>query len=237
MDRVDSYSDLVDEHGNMTFGFPREDRNIPPGSPGFHSDLEYPEWQTDVPGEPPLVDENGHMTFGAQARGHPGLRTNSGILDLLHHLTEVFEYQGEDRDSIDERLRKVLEPPPRRVWTFADVLPSLAFHTDTFVLPPAPGNAAGAATLLTARSDRTRVIVANQGANPAYLSFSDDMSNLNTAGETAWIALPAPAAGIFTSVREFKCGGKIYAWSPAGTSVDIQEEYGFRRWEDGRLSA
>jgi len=149
--------------------------------------------------------------------------TNSGIRDLMHHVTEDVEEWLEapehDRGDVPAFLRRILEPQPRAVHTITDVNPSLAFHCDTFAIPAAPAGQTGGSTLLSARTDRARAVITNIGLNPAFLSFSDDVSNFNSAGEMAWVQLPASPQGTAGS-GTISAGGAGSAGLPAGSTLE-----------------
>jgi hypothetical protein len=202
------------------------------------SDLDNPIWETDVPG--PMFTADGSMGFGHDNHGHPGIMTIHGVRDLLqyvHDEIEKLEEKGEHTVDLPDFLKSVLQPPPSPVLVQAEVAPAKAFHCDTFVLPVTAIGQSGGATLLSARGDRTRIIITNTGANAAYVSWSDDVSNVQTLGQMAWMALPPGTAPVPAgNPREIRAGGKVYAYSVLGTTVDIQEEYGSVLREGGFLS-
>jgi hypothetical protein len=296
-----------------------------PENDPYLNGIEYPEWQTAADNILPSLGDAHVMDFGHSQHGHAGVMTLSGVRDLMSNVKEEihkWEERGERDHDIPEFLRKVLPVEPDPVYVKADILPSARFHVDTFIIPAIvggiPQGQTGGATLLSARGDRTRIIVTNVGANPAYVSWTDDVSNVQTLGEMAWIQLPAaiigsstPSVAGFPSItvsgqaiqnpfnypvsvtlaaftatqvfvngilvgtgngpyivpaygslsvtftvagtttpagiatvaapaglqpgnpREIRAGGKVYAYSPLGSQLDIQEEYGFVLREGG----
>lgn len=176
---------------------------------------------------------DGAMTFGQERHGNAGILTIHGIVDLMEHLTEEAEAEVRkwlEHGSRDEEapgwLRSMLPVAAPPVDVRADVNPAYHWRADTYVVP-----AAGDGALLSARGDRLRAVVTNTGANPAFLSWTDDPQSLNSPGNTSWILLKNGTDP--TNPRTLLCGGKIYCYSPLGTNVDIQEEYGMRFSEGG----
>lgn len=176
---------------------------------------------------------DGGMTFGQDRHGHAGLLTIHGIVDLMEHLTEEAEAEvrkwlegGARNETEPDWLRNALPVAAPPVDVRADVNPAYHWRADTYVIP-----VAGAGTLLSARGDRLRAVVTNTGANPAFLSWTDDVQSLNSPGDTSWVLLKNGVDP--TNPRTLLCGGKIYCYSTLGTNVDIQEEYGMRFSEGG----
>ena len=197
------------------------------------SDIDNPDWSST------FFQADESMSFDQERHGHAGILTIHGVADLLHNLTEeaaeeVREWMegGEDVAEMPEWLRAVLPLPVLKpVDTTSIVLPAKAFHTATFNVPAAPT----LPVLVSARGDRLRLVVYNSGANPALLSWTDDADNVNTAGQSGWCALPNGAVP-GANPREIRAGGKVWVYSTLGTSVDIQEEYGYVYREGGFLS-
>jgi hypothetical protein len=284
------------------------------------SDEDNPEWLTDIPGSLGSlgVDDSGVMQMGRENHGHPGVLTIHGLRDLMHYVTEEIheaEEKGETHVKLPEFLRKALPQEPNPVYVISESCPARGLHTETIAVPVAGTGQSGGATLISSRSDRVRIVITNVGANPVFLSHSDDVNNVNVSGESAWCLLPAgspapsvatpavnqiplgasgvatfnnnsagvqqtitggtvtaiaingtstgqtsgvffvPAGGTVTvtytvapttfttagipvttppvdqipgNPREIRSGGKLYAYSPLGGVIDIQEEYGSR---------
>lgn len=203
-----------------------------------YSDPDNPIWSTDIPGPNETANPYGVAT------GHPGVMTLSGIRDLMHHFeTEVedalrhAEEEGQTTAELPAFLREVLPLAPKPVWVKADIVASKRFHTDTFVIPAnasgIPQGSSGGATLVSARGDRTRIVITNTGANPAYFSYDDDVDSVITTGEMAWAIIAVAGAANPPCFREIRAGGKVYVYSPLGTTIDVQEEYGYVYEEGG----
>lgn len=182
--------------------------------------------------EPFTVD--GGMTFDHQRHGNAGILTVHGVVDMMEHLTEEAEAEvrhwmeeGCRDETAPDWLRAVLHRPPPPINVQADVNPAWHWRSGEYVIP-----VAGDWTLLSARGDRLRAVIVNQGANPALLSWTDDEPL--SSGNGPWIVVPN--GNLPGNPREIRAGGKIYAFSTLGTTLDIQEEYGMRDYEGGYQS-
>lgn len=192
-------------------------------------DVDDPDWGAFTP-------DGSAMAFDHDTHGSHGILTIHGLYDIMHHLKEeaadevrAWMEAGEREEELPEWLRQVLPiPEPHPIRVVSNTLPSRAFHTVTYAIP-----AAGQPTLVSNRSDRNRVIITNQGVNPALFSFTDDANNINVAGETAWAAIPNGA--LPGNPRELRSGGKIWMYSVLGTQVDLQEEYDFPNTRGGSI--
>lgn len=193
-------------------------RNLPINEQVRVPDLDQPTWLTDIPGDMPAdLDATGHMQFNQQEHGHPGLLTIHGIRDGMHAIVEELEEHVERearRDEIPDFLRPVLDAHSSMVLVRIDL--AKAFRTDTFVIPAAPAGQSGGATLISNRSDRFRAIITNLGANPAFLSWTDDVMNFNSLGETAWSELGPSAAAVAAAASLDAFGA---ATGPGATTV------------------
>lgn len=200
--------------------------NPPPRTTEVVPDIENPRW-TDSAQQAGLLDEAGQMTFKAEHHGHAGIRTIHGALDLVTDIAEEitdWEHKIESEnaeDRLPENLRRVLAHSPRPIVVLSYAMPAAAFHAETITVP-----AAGAWTLLSARSDRLWIEICNQGANPALISHTDD-PNVNVTGSIAAIALPS-GANNSGNPRRFAAGGKVWVYSALGTTIDYIETYGVR---------
>lgn len=194
------------------------------------NDVDDPNWA-------PSFETDPVATIYGDGHSSHGIITIHGIMDLMHHLKEesveevrAWMEAGEREEELPEWLRAVLPiPDPKPVHVVANILPARSFHTATYLIPVA-GNPIPVST----RVDRLRIVLTNLGANPAYFSFTDDADNINTAGMDAWAAVPNGA--VPGNPRELRAGGKVYMYSPLGTQVDIQEEYGYRNLRGGSVN-
>lgn len=197
----------------------------------YANGIEDPEWLQNF-------HPDGAMSFGADAHGHPGVLTIHGLRDLAHHLKEeaaeeIREWmeEGERSEAMPEWLRAVLPAPIQPLPVLADINPAVSWSAQTIPV------AAGVLVPLSFRGDRVRALVSNVGAtNPVWISPITDTNNFDTTGASpiSWIKIPIGSS--FANPREIRSGGKIYAWSPVGTTVDIQEEFGYKYREGGFLS-
>lgn len=152
---------------------------------------------------------------------HEGVRTLSGLLDLMHHV----------RDEIDEWIERESDGPghtwPRHrdkamvLQTYSRG--SKSWRADTYDLNSA-GNGNGV-KLASQRDGRSYVVVTNWGPNIAYISH-------NTSAKTNSVRIPPPGPDASqTGVRNwrvFPTEGEIWGFpGSAGTSqtVDVMEFY------------
>lgn len=184
--------------------------------------LDDPEWYRNL--DVSTIPADTHDMHDA----NPAIRTLGGALDFLHGLEHDLSqwYQHEVRegrtpdDQLPEWLREKLPYRPNKVEVTSDPNPSASFHCQTFSIPAQTAQLQP--ILVSARADRVRAVLLNTGANPAFFSHQDDPNNSapNNA-DMDWALVPT------TFQRELRARGRIYVFSPLGTTVDIVEEYGY----------
>ena len=193
----------------------------------------------DVPVEQDSLDNPvWHQNFdlkGVPADEHdmgssiPAVRILGGGLDFLHGIEhDLLDWakhvakDGQEPDELPEWIRKNLPYRMNKIEDTSDANPAASFLCQTFTIPAATTPAAP--TLVSARYDRTRIVLLNTGANPAYFGHQDDSNTASpNNAEMDWALLPING----TLQRELRARGKVYIFSPLGTVVDIQEEYGY----------
>jgi hypothetical protein len=183
--------------------------------------IESPDWT-------PSFTVDGAMTFDKERHGHAGVLTTHGILDVMSHVVEeggdLIKAFLEGKMPIEEMplwLQEALNlNAPPAVDVLADINPARHFRTTAYTIP-----AGLEPTLISAMGTRVRAVITNTGtANPAYLSWTDNVTTFNSAGDMEWITLNKGVDP--TNPRIIQARGKIYAYSPLGTTIDIHEEYG-----------
>lgn len=160
----------------------------------------------------------------------PHIRTLSNAISFLHgiedHLEEFWRHEvqhgREPHDTLPKWLKDNLPVRQNKVEVSADVNPATSFSCQTYTIPAQSGNPGVA--VLSNRSDRQRAYLLNTGANPAYFGHSSDLNVVTpNNADMDWCLLPVGA----TVPRKVQAQGRIYGFSPLGSTVDVQEEYGF----------
>lgn len=192
-----------------------------------YSDLDNPEWVASLDISP-VANADRHDMHDR----NPAIRTLNGALDffsgLEHDLSEIIQDEiakGKlPPEALPDWIKDNLPYRINKIEVTADQNPSAAFACQTFTIPAQ--SVQQAPILVSIRSDRVRLILTNTGANPAYFGHQDDVNTTTpSAGEMDWALIPVLGAGTFQ--REIRALGKVYVFSPLGTTIDIQEEYGY----------
>jgi hypothetical protein len=185
-------------------------------------DLDNPEWLT--------AAEQMLTSPAVEDGSNPHVRTNSNALSFLHgiedHLEKWWQHEvehgREPHNTLPEWLKKNLPVRQNKVEVSADVNPATSFSCQTYTIPAQATQQQ--AVLVSNRSDRQRAYLLNTGANPAYFGHQTDT---NTAtpnnADMDWCLLPVNAP----MPRKLQAQGRVYVFSPLGSTVDIQEEYGY----------
>lgn len=163
--------------------------------------------QSDVPFEPNVGPDSGHE--------FDGLRTLSGLLDLMHDVVEEFD-EWVERETPHGPGHKRMPPRSKPVVIPVRTLAAAHYRVVTFVLQ------APETLVATAREDRTRLVITNYG--PGTVFYSDTTAS-NAAG-------PQMGQGQIPvgSSREMFHQDRVYVFPTAANvpTIDVHEEYGLK---------
>jgi hypothetical protein len=167
--------------------------------------------------------DNRQGEYGSDVGGEP-VRTNSGVLDLLHAVEEDISgwMHRETVHGEAHRTRGVASKPH-----LIPAVPACAksWRGVTY-------NVDAEKKIVTAREDRSSVTVTNYGPGILYLSHETVTGSTVPQQNMVQVPPPGPDATITgrSNSRTFHTQGEIWA-SPAiigtGQVVDVQDEYGF----------
>lgn len=180
----------------------------------IEQDINDPDWMTDVPGViPPDVErhDTGHK--------HEGIRTLSGLLDMVHGIEEdilgwIEREQDHGRDHGNAFTKEFLKQAVAPVR----VLPKRPnrWRANTYT-----GLAVTGTHILSGNVDRQRAVIVNWGPGLVYLSHD---SGAVASGQNV-IQVPISTA-TFWAPREIQHDADVWAFPSAGQvpTIDVQEE-------------